>query len=123
MPDVTEALSLIWAYGVLLRYRYISIIILGLTRGLRALPQLKPVEPNFHTAGLTGSCFVSSYSIDKEQLLFENLFYSYRKSVANFILKTNFIELFMVFAVYFSYHSLPNRLTIQFHSFYERTFL
>jgi len=78
-PGAIEALSPTSAYGASLPYRRIYITTLSPIVGLAARLQLKPQEPSFHTASLIGSCFVSSYSLDKERILFENLFYSYRK--------------------------------------------
>ena len=87
----TEALNPISAYGALLPCRPISIITLNLTIGLGDRPLPRHQGPSFLIVGLTGSCFVNSYSFDKERLLFENLFRCYRKRVTKFTLKTNFI--------------------------------
>ena len=67
-PVGTEALNPISAYGALSRYRPISIITLSLTIGLEDRPLPRPQELGFLIAGLTGSCFVNSYSFDKEQI-------------------------------------------------------
>lgn len=90
-PGAIEALNLTLAYGASLPYRSIYITTLNLIVGSAARLQLKPLELSFLIASLTGSCFVCSYSFDKEQLLFENLFYYYVKSVTKITLKTNFI--------------------------------
>ena len=87
----TEDLNPTSAYGALLPYRFTCIITLSLIIDSAARLQLKPPEPSFLIVVLIGSCSLSFYSFDKEQLIFENLFYSYRKSVVKFTLKTNFV--------------------------------
>src|SRR3989338_5872131 len=84
----TEDLNPTSAYGALLPYRFTCIITLSLIIDSAARLQLKPPEPSFLIVVLIGSCSLSFY---KEQLIFENLFYSYRKSVVKFTLKTNFV--------------------------------
>ena len=75
----TEDLNPTSDYGASLPYRRIYITTLSLIIGLAARLQLKPPEPSFLIVGLTGSCSLSSYSFDKEQLIFENLFYTIEK--------------------------------------------
>ena len=78
----TEGLNPISGCGASLPYRFTCIITLSLIIDSAARLRLKPQEPSFLIVILIGSYSLSSYSFDKEQLIFENLLYFYRRSAA-----------------------------------------